>query len=582
MGLREFLNKPAPQWAQSLGRVIPSARNFASALERTPKASVNFKNPIARGAANIALDSTVNIPSNLLRSWGKTVGGFTNNASARQQIGNVGELGLNLASAFPISKAVGAFKGAMQAPSQRAIANAITSGAKTGLKFGAGYGAGYGATGALQENQGALETMKRALLGGTQGALFGGVLGGAIPAAGSLRTTLGNSIRNRMPGQITNERIPAHLYGNRKIFNAERPLPEGYYRAGRSGSPAGFETGGIHPREIPGVYGMRKLAAQEVERGRLSPTLTDWRKGLGEAIPRPGMSIKAVDDPLLQEARSGKYANAEEFVKAQENTIADTLYLANKEAKKFRDTRRLIKETLFEGFDYDHLFEDKQFKKFSSKYKEKYPNSRGSVDDVIEKVDGVPPKEILDEINSEIDDLDKVTDKLYDISDEAEEVFDDYGNSYTKKDYGSLLKDYNEKIAKRNELEEEFSKMLTKSDLHSMLKENFGDSLYQKKEEIIKKLGVEPVEYHKFISDEENVYPMYKIGDKTFHSVIPKENFSGDIKKLKELEEIPSESLLGKEFDEKDLDYLLENIKTKSQLTDIYNKAQGGKKVNKK
>lgn len=286
MGLREFLNKPAPQWAQSLGRVIPSARNFASALERTPKASVNFKNPIARGAANIALDSTVNIPSNLLRSWGKTVGGFTNNASARQQIGNVGELGLNLASAFPISKAVGAFKGAMQAPSQRAIANAITSGAKTGLKFGAGYGAGYGATGALQENQGALETMKRALLGGTQGALFGGVLGGAIPAAGSLRTTLGNSIRNRMPGQITNERIPAHLYGNRKIFNAERPLPEGYYRAGRSGSPAGFETGGIHPREIPGVYGMRKLAAQEVERGRLSPTLTDWGKGLIESMPR--------------------------------------------------------------------------------------------------------------------------------------------------------------------------------------------------------------------------------------------------------------------------------------------------------
>lgn len=315
MVLRDFLNKPAPQWAQRFAQALPSTRNFAGALENTPKASANFKNPIVRGAANIALDSTVNIPSNLLRSWGKTVGGFTNNSSARQQIGNVGELGLNLASSVPIGKAVSAFKGAMQAPSQRAIANAISGGAKTGFKLGAGYGAGYGATGAMQENQGNLETIKRALAGAGQGALFGGVLGGAIPAAGSFRTTLKNSIQNRTPGRIFNERIPAHLMGGRKIFNAEKPLPEGYVRTGKSNSPVAYEFGGVQPREVPGVYAQRKLAAQEVERGRLSPTLTDWRKGLGEAMPRPGMSIKAVADPLLQEAR--KYKSAEEFVRAK-------------------------------------------------------------------------------------------------------------------------------------------------------------------------------------------------------------------------------------------------------------------------
>ena len=286
MGLRDFLNKPAPQWAQRFAQSLPSTRNFASALENTPKASANFKNPIARGAANIALDSTVNIPSNLLRSWGKTVGGFENKAPVRQQLGNVGELGLNLASAVPISKAVSAFKGAMQAPSQRAIANAITSGAKTGLKFGAGYGAGYGATGAMQENQGILETIKRALAGAGQGALFGGALGGAIPAAGSFRTSINNSIRNRTPGQIVNERIPGHLIGDRKIFNAEKPLPAGYVRTGKSNSPVAYEFGGVQPREVPGMYAKRKLAAQEVERGRLSPTLTDWGKGLGEAMPR--------------------------------------------------------------------------------------------------------------------------------------------------------------------------------------------------------------------------------------------------------------------------------------------------------
>lgn len=286
MGLRDFLNKPAPQWAQRFAQALPSTRNFAGALENTPKASANFKNPIVRGAANIALDSTVNIPSNLLRSWGKTVGGFTNNSSARQQIGNVGELGLNLASSVPIGKAVSAFKGAMQAPSQRAIANAISGGAKTGFKLGAGYGAGYGATGAMQENQGKLETIKRALAGAGQGALFGGVLGGAIPAAGSFRTTLKNSIQNRTPGQIFNERIPAHLMGGRKIFNAEKPLPEGYVRTGKSNSPVGYEFGGVQPREVPGMYAQRKLAAQEVERGRLSPTLTDWRKGLREAFKK--------------------------------------------------------------------------------------------------------------------------------------------------------------------------------------------------------------------------------------------------------------------------------------------------------
>lgn len=286
MGLRDFLNKPAPQWAQRFAQALPSTRNFAGALENTPKASANFKNPIVRGAANIALDSTVNIPSNLLRSWGKTVGGFTNNSSARQQIGNVGELGLNLASSVPIGKAVSAFKGAMQAPSQRAIANAISGGAKTGFKLGAGYGAGYGATGAMQENQGNLETIKRALAGAGQGALFGGVLGGAIPAAGSFRTTLKNSIQNRTPGQIFNERIPAHLMGGRKIFNAEKPLPEGYVRTGKSNSPVAYEFGGVQPREVPGMYAQRKLAAQEVERGRLSPTLTDWRKGLREAFKK--------------------------------------------------------------------------------------------------------------------------------------------------------------------------------------------------------------------------------------------------------------------------------------------------------
>lgn len=212
MGLRDFLNKPAPQWAQRFAQSLPSTRNFASALENTPKASANFKNPIARGAANIALDSTVNIPSNLLRSWGKTVGGFENKAPVGQQLGNVGEIGFRLASLLPIVKTVGAFKGA--------------------------------------------------------------------------GTALGNSIRNRTRGQITKERIPEHLIGDRKIFNAERPLPDGYVRTGKSNSPVAYEFGGVQPREVPGVYGMRKLAAQEVERGRLSPTLTDWGKGLIESMPR--------------------------------------------------------------------------------------------------------------------------------------------------------------------------------------------------------------------------------------------------------------------------------------------------------
>lgn len=120
-----------------------------------------------------------------------------------------------------------------------------------------------------------------------------------------------NSIRNRRPGAITQESIPAHWVKTNKIaeFN-----PATGRIAGNQSKVRGYGDTFDNGFQTRGQKVQQRLPEQVVERGRKTPTVSDLLRQTREALPRPGMSIQAVDDPLLSEAR--KYATPEEFEKS--------------------------------------------------------------------------------------------------------------------------------------------------------------------------------------------------------------------------------------------------------------------------
>lgn len=323
--LKDTLNSPAPKILQNtLGKlpdaytVAKPAYDFLGGINTRPLSS-RASSPLGKLAGGI-----VETPYTFLTSVPKTYGNTMNEigkgtifskGGIKRTAGRVLESGLDTASMGLLGKGAKVFKEAVKAPTRQVITSAIRQGAKTGMKFGAGYGAGYGVSGALQEDKGTWDTIKDTTKGGATGALIGGVLGGGITAAGSLKTSIKNSIQNRRPGQIIQERIPAHLLPDRTVRNAEFPIPAGHVAVGPSTHPAGYDRSGFSVRDIPGVVTKKLLPAQSVERGRLAPTLTDWRKGLGEALPRPGMSIEDVSN---KNTRAINAVNAEKNAAAKE------------------------------------------------------------------------------------------------------------------------------------------------------------------------------------------------------------------------------------------------------------------------
>lgn len=83
------------------------------------------------------------------------------------------------------------------------------------------------------------------------------------------------------------------------------------------GAAGGFIGGGVLGWSVPSITSLGKSALHDISAPLFRTQTKDrWLppnlRAVGDSLPRPGMSIQAVDDPLLSEAR--KYKSAEEFV----------------------------------------------------------------------------------------------------------------------------------------------------------------------------------------------------------------------------------------------------------------------------
>ena len=347
--IKKTLNKPAPKWAQVLPggnrSKVPDVSVFTEKLAKTPTIDVskNIKNPVGRAVASIG-EGMVNIPSKLMRNYGQTFtdignGNIYTGKGARQFLARTGENALDVLSMGKGKAAVqlgGKFaNGAV--PFSEILKQSVRQGAKTGGL----YGAGYGLTGELQKDQtSARQVLYQALQNGAIGSVFGGIIGGGLPVAGALPGAVRNSLANRRPGAITKEVIPPHYVPSNETapFNLKtmRAYPKPGYRV------SGTNVAGPNGTRISPVD--KLLPEQVVERGRKTPTVRDLVGQVREALPRPGMSIQAVDDPLLQEAR--KYKSAEKFVK-KNDPVQYELYKVHKFGGNPWETENIIRVNLF-------------------------------------------------------------------------------------------------------------------------------------------------------------------------------------------------------------------------------------------
>lgn len=153
-------------------RIIrPAARTFESAARNIPEFSDS--NP-ARFLNNAVIRPIKKTDTHIAQAL---QGNNPYKGSFGQQIGQFGEDVLNVGSVIPIGKGVQLANKGM---------GAVRQGAKTGAKYGAGFGAGYGGTTSLQEQLSPVEAAKTIATNTIIGGAGGGVLGGLLPAGGSV------------------------------------------------------------------------------------------------------------------------------------------------------------------------------------------------------------------------------------------------------------------------------------------------------------------------------------------------------------------------------------------------------------
>lgn len=201
--LKKKLNAPAPEWMQkSLGRV-PSSRAMMSTLASMEPTnySAGIKPLLWRGVSS-AVEGAANTPVRMLASYGKAMNNIQD-GNALKALGNVGMLGVNMASAYPIGKV-----------------------AQSAGQF--------------------------------------------IP---KFSQSVNNSLLNRVPGRITTEKIPAHWVNTDAVarFN---PL------TGKTGTKQSVKRGYGDLMDIGfqnyGKKVQQRLPNQAIERGRLSPSLSEF------------------------------------------------------------------------------------------------------------------------------------------------------------------------------------------------------------------------------------------------------------------------------------------------------------------
>ncbi len=276
----KFLNKPlSPRMARvnqaletGYKKVIQPTDNFLANINTRPLSS-RVNNPVGKIAAGIA-ETPYTFLTSVPKTYGQTrqeiaSGGIFTKEGQQRTAGRFTNAALDTMSGGLLNKARGLMTAAGPAVRSRAggaLKDLVIQGAKTGFKTGAGYGAGYGFGGSMEQNktpgQVALETLKSSIFGG----VIGGGLGGGIPAVSGL-IKAGKHDINVARGKS---------YGKSEI------LPERIL--------SGLEE--INGRMFPG----KRIPGQTFDPN--APQFGRAAREVGEALPRPGMSIQDVSGDL--------------------------------------------------------------------------------------------------------------------------------------------------------------------------------------------------------------------------------------------------------------------------------------------
>ncbi|NTW30268.1 MAG: hypothetical protein HGA33_03250 [Candidatus Moranbacteria bacterium] len=307
--------------------------------------SSKLKNPVARTAVGFA-EGAVNQPQEAVASFARAGRKLRDNDLSTTEgkldaAGAVGELGVNLAG---MAVGGGTAKTAATAGVRAAGSGAVRAGVRkaaqgaalTGAKVGAGYGASMGVSQGLQGEGSAKERIvragKEAVSQGAIGSVAGGILGGATAGGGAVAKSVKEDIATMMKPRPTKrivldgenpvipkrgkveETIAEHFAPRTKrVYDATQPLPEGVRAV--PGEPK-TTWGRVHAtgEDIPGVVAAEMVPKQTAVR---VPAAREFRtpstlRGIGEALPRPGMSIEDVS-PKIRE----KNAKARELVRRE-------------------------------------------------------------------------------------------------------------------------------------------------------------------------------------------------------------------------------------------------------------------------
>jgi 8-oxo-dGTP pyrophosphatase MutT (NUDIX family)/predicted GNAT family acetyltransferase len=230
------------------------------------------------------------------------------------------------------------------------------------------------------------------------------------------------------------------------------------------------------------------------------------------------------------------------------NRLGEALYSYNKEPKKIRDLRKDIINYLYINSEESILTNNDYFNDYVQEWIEKNKPVHLDNDDFVNDYIHIETGEkenatkLIEEYKEYIDSLEENMD-----TDEEEE-----GDQEEIERYEEEIKT----IVKNS---------ITRSDLHEILSDlnELKSKFYEDKNKIIEKYGEFTGIVHSFKGDEDNLYPLYKIGGNEFHLIKDKEDIDEKYKEdIVELDEIRRESK--RELTQEDikiLNYALDNKK---------------------
>jgi len=197
--------------------------------------------------------------------------------------------------------------GERMAPS---LKSAIWQGAKDTSKIMGRFGAGYSLADSLKNHESLPKTAMNVAQGYAGGRIAGRVIGGGLPAAGALGKAAVHDIKVRMGKKYG----PAELIPKR-IWQTHENNPELMIQ----GSPQRRELPSPvrKPSNLPieGDQNYKVIPEQKFDPD--APQLPNVFRQVGEALPRPGMTIKEVPNANLDARISQKRARAAETIGKQ-------------------------------------------------------------------------------------------------------------------------------------------------------------------------------------------------------------------------------------------------------------------------